>query len=90
MNKPLIFAIKGDHCGKYARRIHHRNEDIIILAIITRVDGAVDVLTDETLELDPGSLCICAETKDKDKHLKKLNDELMQPLRAAARKTFKK
>jgi hypothetical protein len=82
-------VVKGDHCGKYARRIHHRyHEDngnkqaIIILAVIEKVDGAADTLTGEQLELGPDSLCLAFETSE----AKKFNMDLMKTLRDIARK----
>jgi hypothetical protein len=85
----LLMVVKGDHCGKYARRIHHRyHEDngnkqaIIILAVIEKVDGAADTLTGEQLELGPDSLCLAFETSE----AKKFNMDLMKTLRDIARK----
>jgi hypothetical protein len=82
-------VVKGDHCGKYVRRIHHRyHEDngnkqtLISLAVVNKVDGAADTLTGEQLELGPDSLCIAVE-RDKDK---KMNANLMNSLREKARK----
>jgi hypothetical protein len=49
-------GIKGDHCGKYVRRIHHRyHEDngnkqaLILLAVVEKGDGVADTLTGEQL-----------------------------------------
>ena len=85
----LLVVVKGEHCGKYVRRIHHRyHEDngkkqvLIILAVIKRVVGAADTLTGEQLELDPDSLCLAVETNED----KKLNANLMNLLRKNARK----
>jgi hypothetical protein len=85
----LLVVVKGEHCGKYVRRIHHRyHEDngkkqvLVILAVIKRVDGAADTLTGEQLELDPDSLCLAVETNED----KKLNANLMNSLRENARK----
>jgi hypothetical protein len=81
-------VVKGEHCGKYVRRIHHRyldSEDkqaLVILAVVKKVDGAADTLTGEQLELGPDSLCLAFETS-KDK---KLNAILMNSLRENARK----
>jgi len=82
----LLVVIKGDHCGKYVRRIHHRykgEEAIVILAVVNRVAGHVDNLSGEQLELDISHLCVCEESKE-DKGLNRL---LMNPLREEARKT---
>jgi hypothetical protein len=82
-------VVKGEHCGKYVRRIHHRyhEEDgnrqaLIILAVVKKVDGATDTLTGEQLELGPDSLCLAFEN-DKDK---KSNANIMNSLRENARK----
>lgn len=82
----LLIVIKGDHCGKYVRRIHHRYEGedaIVILGVVQRVVGQVDTLTGEQLELDISHLCLCDESKED----KKLNTSLMDALREEARKT---
>jgi hypothetical protein len=72
----LLIVIKGDHCGKYVRRIHHRYEDkkvVVILAVVNRVAGVMDTLTGEQLELDASHLCLCEEPKTD----KMLNSSLM-------------
>jgi hypothetical protein len=81
-------VVKGNHCGKYVRRIHHRyHEDngdkqaLILLAVVEKGTGAADTLTGEQFELGPDSLCVAVETsEDKD-----LNANLMNSLRANAR-----
>ena len=81
----LLVVIKGEHCGKYVRRIHHRyvdEEAIVILSVVTRVAGHVDVLTGEQLELDVSYLCVCEESKED----KTRNRLLMDELREEARK----
>jgi hypothetical protein len=85
----ILMVVKGDHCGKYVRRIHHRyHEDngnkqaLILLAVVEKVDGAADTLTGEQLELGPDSLCVAFETNEE----KKMNADLMKPLREIARK----
>jgi hypothetical protein len=81
----LLVVIKGEHCGKYVRRIHHRYVDedaIVILSVVERVAGRVDMLTGEQLELDVSYLCVCEESKE-DKTQNKL---LMNELREEARK----
>ena len=85
----LLVVIKGDHCGKYVRRIHHRyqgNEAIVMLAVVNRVPGHVDLLPGEQLELDASHLCVCEESKED----KWLNRSLMNPLREEARKIWAK
>jgi hypothetical protein len=82
-------VVKGEHCGKYVRRIHHRYHEnngdkhaLVILAVVKKVDGAADILTGEQLELGPDSLCQASETNED----KKLNVNLMNSLRENARK----
>lgn len=84
----ILMVVKGNYCGKYVRRIHHRyHEDngnmqaLILLAVVKKVDGAVDTLTGEQLELCPDSLCIAVETNED----RKLNANLMKSLRENAR-----
>ncbi len=82
----LLVVIKGDHCGKYVRRIHHRYKDgevIVILAVVIRVAGHMDILSGEQLELDISHLCVCQESKED----KERNRSLMDALREEARKT---
>ena len=55
----LLVVIQGEHCGKHVRRIHHwsENEQVkMILAVVSRMEGTVDTLTGEQLELDAGQL----------------------------------
>ena len=85
----LLMVVKGDHCSKYVRWIHHRyHEDngnrqtLILLAVVKKVEGAADTLTGEQLELGPDSLCLACETNED----KKLNINLMNSLRENARK----
>ena len=81
----LLVVIKGDHCRKYVRRIHHRHSDTgttMIVAVVNRNEGSVDTLTDEHLELHPDFLCTVKETKDE----KNLNKNLMTSLRTTYRK----
>jgi hypothetical protein len=85
----LLMVLKGEHCGKYVRRIHHRyHEDngnkqaLMILAVVEKVFGAAETLTGEQFELGPDSLCLAFETNED----KKLNQNLMTSLRENARK----
>ena len=78
----LLVVVKGEHCGKYVRRIHHRyHEDngnkqvFMILAVIEKVDGAADTLTGEQFELGPDSLCLAFETSED----RKLNGNFNDP-----------
>jgi len=80
----LLVVIKGDHCGKHVRRIHHwyiHGENFIYLAVMRKVDGAADIILPERLELPPNSLCVGSETKEE----KKLNSTLMNALWEEAR-----
>jgi hypothetical protein len=80
----LLVVIKGEHFGKYARRIYHRfvdDEAIALLAVVNRVEGQVDSLTGERLEMDASHLCVCEEAIEE----RKRNDLLMLPLRNNAR-----
>jgi hypothetical protein len=82
----LLVVVKGDHCGRYVRRIHHRYVDevaVVILAAVNRAAGQPDTLTGERFELDVSFLCVCEESKeDKQKNVLLMND-----LREEARKT---
>ena len=77
----------------YVRQIHHRYHEengnkqvLILLAVVNKVDGAADTLTEEQLELDPDSLCIAIETNES----KKLNANLMNSIRENARKRIRR
>jgi hypothetical protein len=79
----LLVVIKGDHCGKYVRRIHHRyegNKPIVLLGVVSRSDGHADKLEEERLELDVSYLCVCEESKED----KKRNSSLMDTVRQEA------
>lgn len=80
----LLVVIKGEHCGKHVRRIHHQYENgdpIILLAVVKKNEDAANTLTGEQLQLDPGHLCIGAETKEEKRH----NESLMTTFREAHR-----
>jgi hypothetical protein len=86
-NNGLLYVIKGAHCGKYVRRIHHHyegEEAIVILAVINRVVSHVDNLSGEQLELDVSHLCVCEELKED----KGLNRSLMDSLQEEAHKIW--
>ena len=75
----LLVIIKGEHCGKYVRQIHHQYQDgeaIVLLAVVIQVDGHMDSLSGEQLELDASHLCVCHESKED----KVLNASLMNAL----------
>ena len=85
----ILIVVKGEHCGKYVRRIHHRYHEengkkqaLILLAVVKREAGAADTLTGEQVELSPDSVCVAIETNEE----KKLNANLMISLREKARK----
>ncbi len=81
----LLVVIKGEHFGKFARRIYHRfvaEEVIAILAVVNRVAGLVDTLTGDQVEMDASYLCVCDESIED----RKRNDLMMQPLHEEARK----
>lgn len=77
----LILIVKGDHCGKFVRRIHHKYENgqsqaIPILRVVNCQANTPEVLTDEDIELDMSFLCLAAEsTKER-----KAGDGLMKSL----------
>ena len=80
----LLVVIKGEHFGKFVRRIYHRfvgDEVIATLAVVNRVAGQADTLTGDQLEMDASHLCVCEESIED----RKRNDQLMQPLREKAR-----
>lgn len=81
----LMIVISGDHCGKYVRRIHHRYEGekcTVILGVVNRVAGQADTLSEERLDLEVSSLCLCMESKED----KTRNKSLMNAVRTQARK----
>jgi len=85
----LLVVIKGEHCGKYVRRIHHRYDQetaIIILGVMKRMENAADSLTEEWLELSADHLCVAVEMKED----RKRNDLVMTALREQARKIHAK
>jgi hypothetical protein len=81
----LLVVIKGEHSGKYVRRIHHRSDDgmdFVHLAVVKRVEGSSDVLSGEQFELGVNFLCLGNETKDE----KNMNGGLMKNVRENARR----
>jgi hypothetical protein len=82
----LLVVIRGDHCGKYVRRIHHyyvngnRDNPIMQLAVLERAEGA-ETIMEERIELPPEDLCQGFETEKE----KNLNAKLMTSLRKQAR-----
>jgi hypothetical protein len=81
----LLVVIKGEHCGKYVRRIYHRYVDekpVMLLAVVNRMAGKADTLTEGRLELEASHLCLCL-----DKDYRQENSRLMEGLRKEARKS---
>lgn len=76
----LLVVIRGDHFGKYARRIHHHHHGgttSIVVGVVTRCEGGSDKLTGERIELEPEDLCTVPETKAQKDH----NHNLMTQIR---------
>ena len=75
----LLIVIKGEHCGKYVRRIGHKHDTTttMILAVVKKIDKSSDLLTGEQLELETEFLCTVPESTEE----KKLNKDLMKELR---------
>jgi hypothetical protein len=82
----LLIVIKGEHCGKYIRCIHHRYENddcqrpIMQLAVVDRGETGANVLMGEEIELMPEYLVQSFETDDE----KQLNTNLMTAQRSQA------
>ncbi|KAF9470697.1 hypothetical protein BDN70DRAFT_939501 [Pholiota conissans] len=77
----LLIVIKGEHRGKYARRITHDNTStgpVIVLAAVVPEEGKADVLTGEQFRLSTEFLGIPVESKES----KALNKHVMDSLRA--------
>ena len=86
----LLVVIKGEHCSKLVRRIHHRYDDshqaFVKLAIVKKEPGTADTILGEQLELTVDFLCLGSETPDE----KTRNASLMESLRAEARAQARK
>jgi len=83
-DKLLLVVIKGEHCGKYVRRVSQRKVDdcyLLNLAVVTRVTGSEDRLSGERLELCMEDLCLVFELEEE----KTLNKNTMNSLREEAR-----
>jgi hypothetical protein len=63
----LLVVIKGDHCGKYVRRIHHRYEGDKTIMVLGVMNTSVDTLTEERLALEASDLCVAKEDKKKNR-----------------------
>ena len=72
----LLVVIKGEHCGKYVKRLQHKREDgktYMIVAVVTVANGHVDNLTGEQIVILPDDLCKADESKSQ----KELNKDYM-------------
>ena len=63
----LLLVVKGEHCGKYVQRIHHKykngeSQAIPILRVVNCMENMPEVLTEENLELDVNDLCLAVES----------------------------
>jgi hypothetical protein len=82
----LLIVIKGEHCGKYVCRIHHRYENddcqrpIMQLVVVDHGETGANVLMGEEIELMPEYLVQSFETDDE----KQLNTNLMTAQRSQA------
>jgi hypothetical protein len=82
----LLIVIKGEHCGKYIRCIHHRYENddrqrpIMQLVVVDCRETGANILTGEEIELMPEYLVQSFETNDE----KQLNMNLMTAWRSQA------
>lgn len=84
----LVVIIKGEHRGKYMRRVHHSGRGplaLMIGAVIKRIEGSADVVTDERLEVGSDCLCTVHETKDQIK----LNKHIMENICIAYRQNMR-
>jgi hypothetical protein len=83
----LLVVIRGEHCGKYVHRIHHRYENnnrqcpIIQLAVVDRQETGAEALTGEEFELMPEYVVQGFETDGE----KDMNANLMVARRNHAR-----
>jgi len=82
----LLVVIRGEHCGKYVRRIYHRyvNEEefVISAAVINGVGSGSPSLSGQQIEVPSSDLCVSCETKEE----KLVYDNMMSHLRESARK----
>lgn len=77
----LLVVIKGEHAGKFVRRIHHRSKieaKPMLLAVVTHFESTIDKLTGEQFELTADHLGIVVESDEG----KESNKDLMLPLRS--------
>lgn len=82
----LLVVIKGEHTGKYVRRIFHRFDDlmkpVVMLAVVEGIDNGPQVLSPEQFDLPAAHLCVCDEPKPQ----RDVGDKIMKDLRDQAGK----
>ncbi|KAF8200977.1 hypothetical protein BJ912DRAFT_921537 [Pholiota molesta] len=69
----LVVVIRGEHHGKYLRRLHHdgyKNLALMIAAVVERRKDATDDFTGEVVKIDCESLCVVKETAEEVKRMK--------------------
>lgn len=72
----LLVIIEGTHCGKFARRVHHRNNNLIV-TVVARNEESPDTIVGDEIELNQSDICIAYETKKQ----KNMNRSLMKKAR---------
>ena len=81
----LLVILEGDHCGKYARRIHHHREEdgkiVMEVAVVIHSAGQIDSHTGEILRLSTDMLGMGVEDND----TRKQNTASVSSLRDHAR-----
>ncbi|THU98472.1 hypothetical protein K435DRAFT_964919 [Dendrothele bispora CBS 962.96] len=60
----LLVVIKGEHTGKFVRRIHHTLKREMLVKVVHHAEGNEDHLTSEELRLKPDVLCLAFESLD--------------------------
>jgi hypothetical protein len=69
----LVVVIRGEHHGKYLRRLHHdgyKNLALMIAAVVERRKDTTDDFTGEVVKIDCESLCVVKETAEEVKRMK--------------------
>jgi hypothetical protein len=70
----LVLVIKGEHHGKYLRRLHHDgygHTALMIAAVVERIEGSVDRITGEQVKIECDCLCTVRESVEQVKRMKK-------------------
>lgn len=73
----LVVVIRGEHVGKYGRRLHHVKKDRVaymILGIVEVKEGQADRLSGEVVEMASEDMCVVDESKGQ----KKNNADIMK------------